>query len=130
MTKNFNLKKVQDLKPSETSKAEAYVSKFFIPISNGMHGFYCNGKWELIDHNTIKRTYFDKMSKSLSDYYFKQNIDIRTIEYECGKPTLHDDKLNLCPKMKHEFKSFDSFSSNNPRKSPCHAKLRQRSIMF
>ena len=107
--KNFNLKKVQDLKPSEESKAQAYVSKYFIPISNGMHGFLNNGKYELIDHNTIKRTYFDRMPKSLSDYYFKQNVDIRTIEYEFGKPTLHDDKLNLCPRMKHEIKSFDSF---------------------
>ena len=93
--KNFILKKVQDLKPSEQSKAEAYISKYFIPLSNGMHAFFNNGKYELIDHNTIKRTYFDRMGKALSDFYFKENIDIRTTEYEFGKPTLHDDKLNL-----------------------------------
>ena len=105
--KIFSLKKVQDLPPS---KAIAYVCKYFIPLSNGMHAFYNNGKYELIDYNTVKRTYFDRMPKTLSDYYFKQNIDIRTIEYEFGKPELHDDKLNLCPKMKHEVQSYEVFA--------------------
>jgi hypothetical protein len=77
--KNFSLKKVQDLKPSEQLKAQAYVSKYFIPLSNGMHAFYNDGKYEIIDHNTILKTYFDRMPKTLKDYYFKQNIDIRTI---------------------------------------------------
>jgi hypothetical protein len=107
--KNFSLKKVQDLKPSEQLKAQAYISKYFIPLSSGMHAFFNDGKFELIDHNTVKRTYFDRMPKFLSDYYFKQNIDIRTIEYEFGKPTLHDDKLNLCPKMKHQIQSYITF---------------------
>ena len=110
--KNFSLKKVQDLKPSEQQKAQAYISKYFIPLSNGMHAFFNNNKYELIDHNTIKRTYFDRMPKYLSDYYFKQNIDIRTIEYEFGKPVLHDDKLNLCPMMKNTRQSFITFSTD------------------
>ena len=56
--KNFSLKKVQDLKPSEQLKAQAYISKYFIALSSGMHAFYNNGKYELIDHLTIKRTYY------------------------------------------------------------------------
>ena len=111
--KNFSLKKVQDLKPSEQLKAQAYISKYFIPLSSGMHAFFNDGKFELIDHNTVKRTYFDRMPKFLSDYYFKQNIDIRTVEYEFGKPELHDDKLNLCPKMKHTIQSYKTFSSDS-----------------
>ena len=107
--KNFSLKKVQDLQPS---KAIGYVCKYFIPLSNGMHAFYNNSKYELIDHNTVKRTYFDRMPKTISDYYFKQNIDVRTIEYEFGKPELHDDKLNLCPKMKHQPQSYKTFPSD------------------
>lgn len=116
MTKNFSLKKVQDLKPSEQGKAETYISKYFIPLSNGMHAFLNNGKYELIDHNTIKHTYFDRMSKSLSDFYFKKNIDIRTVEYEFGKPVLHDDKLNLCPKLKHSRQSYATFSDEDKSK--------------
>ena len=107
--KNFSLKKVQDLKPSEQLKAQAYISKYFIALSSGMHAFYNNGKYELIDHLTIKRTYFDRMPKFLSEYYFKQNIDVRTIEYEFGKPTLHDDKLNLCPSMRHSIQPYNTF---------------------
>jgi hypothetical protein len=49
------------------------------------------------------------MPKTLKDYYFKQNIDIRTIEYEFGKPELHDDKLNLCPKIKHSIQPYETF---------------------
>ena len=114
--KNFSLKKIQDLKPSQQVKAVEYISKYFIPLSNGMHAFFNNGKYELIDHLTIKRTYFDRMPKLLSDYYFKTNIDIRTIEYEFGKPELHDDKLNLCPKMKHQMQSYDTFSTDTKKK--------------
>jgi hypothetical protein len=52
------------------------------------------------------------MPKFLSEYYFKQNIDIRTIEYEFGKPTLHDDKLNLCPSMKHSIQPYNTFPTD------------------
>jgi len=38
-----------------------------------------------------------------------QNIDIRTVEYEFGKPELHDDKLNLCPKIKHSIQPYETF---------------------
>ena len=110
MTKNFSFSKIIDMKPSQLAKTQTYISKYFIPLSSGMHAFFNNGKYELIDHNTIKKTYFDRMPKQLSDYYFKQNTDIRTIEYEFGKPTLHDDKLNLCPKLKHEHQPYESFS--------------------
>ena len=34
--KNFSLKKVQDLKPSEQLKAQAYISKYFIALSSGV----------------------------------------------------------------------------------------------
>ena len=40
--------------------------------------------------------------------YKKQ--DLRTITYELNKPVLHDDKINLCPKMKHKYQPFKDFS--------------------
>ena len=110
--KNFSLKKVQDLKPSEQLKAQAYISKYFIPLSNGCHAFYNDGKYDIVNHETILKTYFDRMPKTLKDYYFKQNIDVRTIEYEFGKPEHHDDKLNLCPKIKHSTQPYNNFSTD------------------
>ena len=110
--KNFSLKKVNDLKPSEHLKAQVYICKYFIALSNGMHAFYNDGKYDIVNHETILKTYFDRMPKTLKDYYFKQNIDIRTIEYEFGKPELHDDKLNLCPKIKHSIQPYNTFPTD------------------
>ncbi len=35
---------------------------------------------------------------------------MRTVEYRLNQPTLHDDKLNLCPKLKHTYKPYNTFS--------------------
>ena len=69
---NFSFSKVTDIKPSQLAKTERYISKYFVVLSNGMHAFFNNGRYELIDYNTVKKTYFDRMPKQLSDYYFKQ----------------------------------------------------------
>ena len=49
MTKNinFSFEKVTDIKPSQLAKTQKYISKFFIPLSNGMHAFLNNNKYEI-----------------------------------------------------------------------------------
>ena len=50
------------------------------------------------------------MYSILTSGILQKNRDLRTITYELNKPVLHDDKINLCPKMKHEYKPFKDFS--------------------
>lgn len=107
MNNNFDLEKLENML---FDKAKTYITEFFIPLDNGMHAVLKhNNTYELMDHVTIKKTFFDRMDARLSKYYFKEYHKLRTIVYELGKPTLYDNKLNLCQSFKHEIKPYESF---------------------
>jgi len=71
---NFKLNKVNDLSPTE---AKVYISRYFYPLTNGDHAMRINDKFEIIDKSVIKDTYFNRMSKELQNYYFKEIKDIK-----------------------------------------------------
>ena len=105
---NFDLALIDDL---PTSKAKAYIDKYFIPLTDGKHAFLIDGEYQLYDKAIIKSTYFDRMPAELSKYYFKEKKDLRSITYNINKPILYDKKLNLCPKIMHSYdKKYDEFS--------------------
>jgi hypothetical protein len=104
----FNLKHIETLSKSD---AKEYITNFFIPLTNGNHAFLNNGTYEILDELVIKRTYFKRMDKFLSTFYFEEYKDLRTVVYEINKPILYDDKLNLCPSFLHEYKEFSSFDT-------------------
>ena len=52
----------------------------------------------------------------LNKYYFKEYLSLRTIVYELSKPTLYDDKLNLCRQFMHQPKVYNTFSSDTKKK--------------
>ena len=56
------------------------------------------------------------MSEELRTYYFKQYTGIKTITQKINKPVFFDDKINLCPKMKHEYKPYKDFSKETKDK--------------
>ena len=108
MNNKFCLKHIENLSKQD---AKDYVIKFFIPLTNGNHAFLNNGKYEIYNEELIKKTYFKRMDKFLTTFYFEEYKDLRTVVYEINKPILFDDKLNLCPSFLHEYKPFKSFSS-------------------
>jgi hypothetical protein len=94
---NFNL---QLIKSMSRYDAMTYLNKYFIPLTDGNHAMYEDGKYQIKDESVIKSTYFKRMSKELNDYYFKETTDIKRITYELNKPTFYDDYINLCPQIK------------------------------
>lgn len=105
----FNLSYLKTLAPSES---KAYVTKFFIPLSSGDHAMLKNDSYEIITDKIVKTTYFNRMSKELNNYYFKELDGVKSIEYKLNKDTFYDDVINLCPKMKHKYKSYGSFTDS------------------
>ena len=97
---NFNLDTVKNLSQVE---AKAYVTKFFVPLTDGNHAMLKDGKYVIKDDTEIKKTYFNRMSKELQKYYFTEFTQIKTVVYELKKPRFYDDKINLCPSMKHTY---------------------------
>ena len=93
---NFNLGKIKTLSPLD---AKEYITKYFVPLSNGNHAMLIDGVYTIKDDQEVKRSYFNRMQKELCNYYFKDYTEVKTISYEVNKPTFYDDKINLCPPM-------------------------------
>ena len=104
---NFDLAKIKNLSHNE---GKTYIDKYFIPLTNGEHAFLINGQYEISDEAIIKKTYFKRMSNDLTKYYFTEKIDLRTITFDVNKPTLYDNYLNLCPKIKQTIQPYNTFS--------------------
>lgn len=91
----FNLAALKDM---SISQSKEYVKQFFIPLDNGNHVFLNNGVYEIREDTEIKKTYFNRINKDITNWYFKEYTDIRTVCYSFNKDTLFDNYINLCPK--------------------------------
>ena len=105
----FNLSSVKDM---GTTQAKEYVKQFFIPIDNGNHVFLNNGIYEIREDMEIKKTYFNRMSKEISNWYFKDYTDIRSVCYSFTKETLFDNYINLCPKKLNSYDPTYMYNDN------------------
>ena len=97
---NFTLSKIKTLSPID---AKDYITKYFVPLSNGNHAMLIDGVYQIKDDQEIKRSYFNRMQKELCNYYFKEFTEVKTISYEVNKETFYEDKINLCPPMKYKY---------------------------
>ena len=115
---NFEFSK---LNPTHQSlkKCKAYLSQYFVPLKDGNHAVFEDGQYVIRDQATVKKVYFDRMPKyqcdedeppfDLGKWYFTKYDKVRSITYDLNKEVFHDDKINLCPRMMHEYKKFDTF---------------------
>jgi len=113
MSENFSLQKMKQLSSISdylNDEAIKYLTKYFVPLSSGNHAMLVDGKYVLKETQEIKSTYFNRIDKKYENFYFKEYLDIKTITYKLNKPTFFEDYINLCPKMKHEYKSYETFS--------------------
>ena len=62
-----------------------------------------DGVYVVHDDTEIKKTYFNRMSKELQNYYFKEFTQIKKVVYALNKPQFFENKLNLCPSMKFSY---------------------------
>jgi hypothetical protein len=99
-TEVFDLNTLKNLSPNDSKK---YITKFFVPLNNGNHAMLVDGQYIIKDDQEIKRSYFNRMSKELSNYYFKDYCEVKGVVYEFGKPLFYEDKINLCPDIKHTY---------------------------
>lgn len=98
------------------SDAKEYIKKYFYPLSTGLHvqvEYDSENKpvYEIKEAKIIKEVYFNRLQKSLQDFYFKQYDQIKTLTCELNKPFVLGKFINTCPAFKHEVKPFESFST-------------------
>lgn len=109
MTKEFSFQKLEN-KNLESQKT--YITKYFVPLKNGDHAVFIDGDFTIMSQGDVSKTYFNRMSTELNNWYFKKFNELRSVVYEMGKERFYDDKLNLCPSLLHEYKPYDEFSKD------------------
>ena len=128
---NFDFKQLSP-KTRTLKQCLEYLKTYFVPLVDGNHAVLENGNYVIKDQPTVKKVYFDRMPKykaggdgddgddskafDFSNWYFKKYTDIRSITYELNKDVLFDDKINLCPRLKNKYQSFESFSKATQNK--------------
>lgn len=105
---SFQFEQISNLTESQQKQ---YITKYFIPLTNGNHLLLKNGKYEMVSHDIFTRTHLNRLPKAIKDYYTKEFTGIKTPVYQLNKPLFFDDKINLCPQLK-ESKPFKDFDKN------------------
>lgn len=111
---NFDLAEIKNL---SWENAKLYVTKYFVPLTNGSHAMLVDGEYQIVDDAIIKKTYFNRMSKELNKYYFHEYNQIKVVDYKLNEPMFFGkNKINLCPKMLHEYKQYNTFNDATKEK--------------
>ena len=99
-----------------------YIREFMFPIDNG--AFYVKVEnesnfiqYNQLDKTTIKSLYFDKMDKSVSDWFFKKNLDIYKVIIDTKKPAKGPNFINLYQGVNYPRKEFTSYSEQVQNKA-------------
>ena len=67
---NFDLKKIKTLNYEEQ---KSYISKYFIPLTNGSHCRLLNGKYDIIDKTILNDTYLNRCDKKMQTHSSSNN---------------------------------------------------------
>lgn len=107
-TQNFSLDLIKELSPND---AKNYITKYFVPLTNGNHALLINGKYGIEKDEIIKKTFFKRISAELYKYYFTEYTKLKTPVYKLNKPIFYDDKINLCSQLPQP-KPYDEISES------------------
>jgi hypothetical protein len=105
----------ETLKSLNFSGQKEYITKYFVPLSNGCHCMLQNGVYELVPDDVIKKVYFNRCDKKIKEFYFTEHTNIKTPVYEINKPQFYDDNINLCPQLP-VYKPYSEFSTEIKQK--------------
>ena len=109
MTKEFSFIKLE--KKNLESQKE-YIKQYFVPLKNGDHAVFIDGDFTIMTQGDVSKTYFNRMSSELNNWYFKKFNELRSVVYEVGQDRFYGDKLNLCPSTLHKYKPYDEFNED------------------
>ena len=94
------------------NQGKEYIKEFFVPLTNGNHAVLSNGKYNILNDETVRKVYLNRMSKELSNFYTKEYYSLKSITYKLGEDVIIGNQLNLCPKMMHTYQPFELFDES------------------
>ena len=126
--KNFDFSQL-DSEHKRLKECMEYIAQYFVPLKDGNISVFEDGKYVLKDDATVKKVYFNRMPKypvkgddggsssfDFSKWFFNKYTGIRSITYELSKEVFYDDKMNMCPRMKHKYVQYDTFKKSTRSK--------------
>ena len=110
---NFNLEHANNL---PIDQCKEYITKYFYPLTTSQHiliEYDVDGKqtYEIKEDQTIKKVYFNRLPRDVSEFYFKKYEKIKTLTCELNKPMLFDNYFNSCPSFLHQVKPYHEYSN-------------------
>ena len=126
---NFDFKQLSP-KNKTLKTCMHYITQYFIPLKDGNIAMFEDGKYVTKDDYTVRKVYFNRMPDyetgvgedgekstfNFSRWFFNKFTGIRSITYELNKDVFYDDKMNLCPRMKHQYIKYEDFSKKVQKK--------------
>ncbi len=125
---NFSFDELEPTKHS-LKFCKDYIARYFVPLSCGNIAVFKDGKYSVSDDTTVRKVYFNRMPKfdyktedgtkssfDFSKWFFSVYTGIRSISFEVNKEVFYDDKINLCPRMKHQYVQYETFSKSVQKK--------------
>ncbi len=91
----------------------SYIQQYFY-VTRGAHFLWEDGKFEYLSDETVRKTYFKRLPKDISKWYFDQNLFIYKVINDVHKPrvsnTAGNRYINLCAGFKWKNKKpYSSF---------------------
>ena len=125
---NFDFNKL-DPAHKKLKECMEYITQYFVPLKDGNISVFEDGKYVLKDDATVKKVYFNRMPKypvkgddgcsssfDFSKWFFNKYTGIRSITYDLNKEVFYDDKMNMCPRMKHQYVQYSTFKKSTQSK--------------
>jgi hypothetical protein len=75
-----------------------------------------NLKYQVIDQQTLKKVYFNRLDDFANKFYFTKYTGIKNIVCELNKPMIYDNKFNVCPAIKATYSPYESFDEEIKKK--------------
>ena len=112
MNQNFSLTYANNL---PIDQCKEYITKYFFPLSSSQHVFISYDKdgkssYEIKEDMAIKKVYFNRLPKDVTDFYFKKYDKIKTLTCELNKPMLYGEFINTCPEFLHKLITHTAIS--------------------
>lgn len=82
---NFDLDHIREL---SLSNAKNYLTQYFIPLTDGNHAFYIDGKYEIRGNEEVS-PFFKRMNKELNKFYFNEYTQLKTVKYKLNEQLVH-----------------------------------------
>ena len=109
---SFDLSHANQLSVSE---AKEYIKRYFYPLKSGVHVVVDYDEdqtpvYEIIEDKVVRNVYFNRLRKVISNFYFKEYGELKTLTCAINKPFIYGKFINTCPSLMHEVKAYSEYS--------------------